>query len=148
MNYKTPTDIHLLTEWSDIVLAHKQMYKYKKKSNSKSLAATLLEDTHVRVVAAETTQSRFAKESNVLNTREIFKIGKIKKTNPITYILHDLENKKIEGSFYREELIPVVDSGRYRIEVLKTRKRKGKIEYFVKYIDYPASKPEWVKSLE
>lgn len=146
--YKTPIDIHLITKWGDIVSSFKDSYKYKNRIKSKSLSNVLRPGVHVRLVAVETTQNRFVKESNIRNTREIFQIEKLKKTHPVTYSLRDLENKKIEGSFYRDELIPVENSGNYRIKILKTRKRLGEIEYLVTYIDYPESKSEWVKSLE
>ena len=41
LNYKTPTDVHLLTDWTDIVSVHKQMYKYKNKFKCKPLSNAL-----------------------------------------------------------------------------------------------------------
>ena len=148
LNYRTPTDIHLLTEWSDIVTAFKLMYKYRKKRVSKSLSTVLRKGAHVRIVSSYVTKNRFFKEANIRNTREIFKIAKINRTHPVTYSLQDLENKRIDGGFYKEELIPVENSGKYRIEILRTREKGGKIEYLVKSIDYPQSCNKWVDRLE
>ena len=38
-------------------------------------------------------------------TEEIFLIDKIQSTNPVTYRLKDLNNEKIQGSFYEPELL-------------------------------------------
>lgn len=141
---KTPVDVHLITNWEKITNSFKQMYKKERKQNSKSFTNMLSVGEHVRI---SLTRKTFDKESNIRNTREIFKIDKINETYPVTYSLVDLENKKIEGSFYKQELIVVQNSGKYRVEVLKTRKKRGIIEYLVKYIDYPSSKTEWVKQL-
>jgi len=38
-------------------------------------------------------------------TEEVFTIDKIQYTNPITYLLKDLSNEEIKGSFYAPELL-------------------------------------------
>lgn len=144
INYKTPADVHLITNWEKIVITRNQMYKKERKQKSKPLTHKLRVGEHVRISLA---RKIFDKESNIKNTREIFKISKINNTYPITYSLIDLEDKEIKGTFYKEELITVDNSGDYRVNVLKSRKRRGKTEYLVKYIDFPDSKSEWVKKL-
>ena len=37
-------------------------------------------------------------------SNEIFKIKEIRYTNPITYIIQDLDNENVLGSFYSNEL--------------------------------------------
>jgi len=52
----------------------------------------------------------------------------------------------IKGSFYEQEVQKVVGADDvYEIEkVLKTRRRGGKIEYFVKWKGYPEKFNSWV----
>ena len=62
-------------------------------------------------------------------TREIFTIHKIINRSPVVYKLKDLAGDVIEGTFYKEELQKITDSGYYSVEkVLKNRKKKGKIK--------------------
>ncbi|XP_035208633.1 uncharacterized protein LOC118183271 [Stegodyphus dumicola] len=79
-------------------------------------------------------------------TREIFTIYKIIRRIPVVYKLKDLAGEVIQGTFYKQELQKVSDSGYYPVEkVLKKRKRRrGKIEYFVKFQGYPESFNAWV----
>lgn len=50
----------------------------------------------------------FSKGYDRTFTDELFKIIEIKNTHPITYILEDLNNEKIDGIFYKEELVKVL----------------------------------------
>ncbi|XP_035220248.1 uncharacterized protein LOC118193298 [Stegodyphus dumicola] len=78
-------------------------------------------------------------------TREIFTIYKIIRRIPVVYKLKDLAGEVIQGTFYKQELQKVSDSGYYPVEkVLKKRKRRGKVEYFVKFQGYPESFNAWV----
>ncbi|GFV74583.1 putative uncharacterized transposon-derived protein F54H12.3 [Trichonephila clavipes] len=68
-------------------------------------------------------------------TREIFTIYHILRRNPTVYKVKDLTGEVIRGTFYEEELQKITDSGYYPIEkILKTRKKNGKIEYFVQFL--------------
>ena len=49
-------------------------------------------------------KDQFKKEFEKSWTEEIFKIKKIKKTNPVTYIIEDQTGEEIIGGFYAEEL--------------------------------------------
>ena len=57
-------------------------------------------------------------------TEEVFLIDEIRRTDPITYKIRDLNGEEIEGTFYREEL-QKTDQTIFRIEKV-TRKTKDK----------------------
>ena len=77
---------------------------------------------------------------------EIYKIHKIVKGNPVTYKIIDENNEKIEGSWYNEELKKTGQKENvYLVEkVIKTRKIKGKKQYFVKWTGYDEKYNSWV----
>jgi hypothetical protein len=52
----------------------------------------------------------------------------------------------IKGKFYEQELQKIEKTDDvYKIEkILKTRKRNGRIEYFVKWLGYPEKFNSWV----
>ena len=56
---------------------------------------------HVRLSKVK---DQFEKSATNNWTSEIFKIKQIKMTDPITYIIEDLHNEEIKGSFYEKEL--------------------------------------------
>lgn len=78
-------------------------------------------------------------------TEELFTIYARKPTHPVTYELHDAGGESIKGSFYESEIQLVTKTDDvYRVErVLKTRRRNGKIEYFVKWKGYPNKFNSW-----
>ena len=49
-------------------------------------------------------KNKFEKGYRGYWTKEVFKVTKINNTNPIMYTIQDLNNEKIQGSFYTEEL--------------------------------------------
>ena len=59
-------------------------------------------------------------------TEESFTIDKINMTNPVTYQVRDLNNEKILGSFYTQELSPAKQNI-FRIEKVIKRKNKKDI---------------------
>ena len=63
---------------------------------------------------------------------------------PVTYTLEDLEGNEILGIFYREELTTAKEPETYAIQIIRKRKRRGKTEFLIKYVNYPASSQEWV----
>lgn len=92
---------------------------------------------------------RFEKGYEQNWTREIFTILEILPTNPIVYKLKDLAGESLLGTFYKEELQKVTDSGYYPIEkILKTRQKNGRKEYFVKFQDYPEKFNMWVQNVK
>ena len=83
-------------------------------------------------------------------TEEVFVIADRYPTYPVTYGLKDLAGEDISGKFYEQEIQKVSksDDDVYDIEkVLKTRKRNGKVEYFVKWKGYPDKFNSWIEKL-
>ena len=80
---------------------------------------------------------------------EIFTIDARLSTDPATYELADLNGEKIKGTFYEEELQKILkEDDVYRVEkVLKTRKRSGKTEHFVKWKGYDDSFNSWTSDI-
>ena len=70
-------------------------------------------------------------------------------TTPVTYTLVDEANDPIEGKFYVKELQKVIkDDDVFVVEkVLKTRRKLGKIEYFVRWRGYPPKFDSWVSNI-
>jgi transposase InsO family protein len=83
-------------------------------------------------------------------TRELFKIAERHVSMPPTYSLVDLSGEPIKGRFYEHELQTVITTGddEYIVEkVLKTRRRNGQLEHFVKWRDYADKFNSWTTSL-
>ena len=79
-------------------------------------------------------------------TQEIFEIVEKYPTYPVTYGLSDLTGESIKGKFYEQELQKVTKTDEVE-RVLKTRKRSGKIEYFVQWKGYPEKFNSWVTEI-
>jgi chromodomain-containing protein len=78
-------------------------------------------------------------------TTELFKIIKIRKTDPVTYMLEDMNNRPIEGAFYEQELSKTQLPNVYLVQnILKTRKRKGKEEVYVSWVGFDSSHNCWI----
>ena len=83
-------------------------------------------------------------------TEEIFVVDSHYATDPLTYSVKDYDGEIIAGKFYAEELQKVVKekNDTYKVEeIIKTRKRAGKTEYFVKWVGYPAKFNSWVDNI-
>ena len=81
-------------------------------------------------------------------THEVFKVSARYPTDPVTYGLIDESGEGIRGMFYEPELQKVKAKDVYKIErVIKTRKRKGKTEYYVKWVGYPDKFNSWVEDI-
>ncbi len=81
-------------------------------------------------------------------TEEIFTIAERVARHPPVYKVNDWNGETIVGIFYDWELVKVVKSADeiYRIEkILKTRRRKGLTEHFVKWTGYPDKFNQWIK---
>ncbi|KMQ84977.1 hypothetical protein RF55_16787 [Lasius niger] len=82
-------------------------------------------------------------------TREIFTIHQILPRIPVVYKLKDLAGEVVQGTFYKQELQKISNSGYYPVEkVLKTRTRNGKTELFVKFLGYPEKFNAWVEDFK
>ena len=93
----------------------------------------------------------FQREYDERYTDELFRISSRRKRVGLNvYILKDLQDEPVLGTFYEPELQHVTPdlSGVFKIEkVLKSRKRRGhEKEYLVKWRGYPKKFNSWVKS--
>ena len=64
------------------------------------------------------------------------------------YQIKDYANEAIDGYFYEHELQKVIkeDDDLFRVEkVIKSRKRRGQLEHFVKWMGWPAKFNSWIK---
>ena len=73
-------------------------------------------------------------------SEEIFIINKLKNTVPWIYLINDLNNKEIKGSFYEKEL-QKTDQKEFRIE--KIIEKKGN-KLYVKWKGYDNSFNSWI----
>ena len=118
-------------------LVRDKLYPFRKRQ-----ANTLNVGDFVRVSKHK---KKFEKSYLANWSEEIFSIAEIKDTNPFTYILADLKGQRLEGTFYLHEIQKVFLPEFYRLEkILKSRTKKGKKEYFVKWLGFPQEFSEWV----
>ncbi|RLA19857.1 MAG: hypothetical protein DRQ56_04475 [Gammaproteobacteria bacterium] len=83
-------------------------------------------------------------------TEEIFTVEERLARIPPVYKVKDYSGESIVGIFYEWELVKVVKPEEiYKIEkILKTRKRKGFVEHFVKWFGYPDKFNQWIKQTD
>src|SRR6266853_190092 len=78
-------------------------------------------------------------------TEEVFTVSRLLDTEPPQVKVKDYNGEEVVGSFYLPEIQLVDKPEVYRIEKsLEERKRRGKKEYLVKWLGYPASFNEWI----
>ena len=78
---------------------------------------------------------------------EVFKVSKVKDTDPITYEIQDYNSNPLKGCFYESEL-QVCDksSGIFPIErIVRKRRYQGRTQYLVKYKGYADIFNSWVE---
>lgn len=73
-------------------------------------------------------------------TEEMFKISKVLETDPITYVIKDLNDEEIKGTFYEKELVNY-NTDVYTVE--KVIRKKGN-KYLVKWLGYDDKFNSWV----
>ena len=81
-------------------------------------------------------------------TEEIFTISSINtKQSPISYKLKDYNDEVIEGSFYRQEIEPIIhDDDTFLVEkIVRRQKRAGEEWCLVKWSGYPDTMNSWVR---
>ena len=125
---------------SDEVYLLQNMYDMKP---SKKSIPFKIGDT-VRIVM---TRMPFKKGYTGHWSEEIFIVTEKVKSIPVTYKLKDLMDENNKGTFYPQELqiVGVTKDKAYVIEeVLKTRRKNNKIEYFVKWKGYGSKFNSWV----
>ena len=81
-------------------------------------------------------------------SEEIFIIIKKFPTTSVTYGIKDVTDEEIKGRFYEPgHQLSIKEGNVYDVEkVLKTRRRNGKIEYYVKWKGYPDKFNFWIDS--
>jgi hypothetical protein len=72
---------------------------------------------------------------------EIFRVVKIRSTNPTTYLLEDFEKRSVKGGFYSHELQRVHHPDVYLVE--KVLRRRGGRSY-VKWLGFDSSHNSWI----
>jgi transposase InsO family protein len=122
-----------------------KVFKHRKKSEVKG---DIKIGDKVRISKVK---SIFAKGYLPNWTEEIFTVDDInRKTSPTSYKLKDYQGEVIEGSFYREEIEPVIhEHDEYVVEkVLRTQKRGNEKWCLVKWLGYPSSMNSWVRKTD
>lgn len=74
-------------------------------------------------------------------TTEVFKIKTVQPTNPVTYLLIDLEGQDIKGTVYTEELQLAKNPNIYLVE--KIIQQKGD-QVYVKWLGFDSQHNSWV----
>lgn len=74
-------------------------------------------------------------------TTEIFRIKKVQPTNPVTYLLIDLEGHDIKGTVYPQELQLVKYPDLYLVEKI-IRKKSDKL--YVKWLGFDSKHNSWI----
>ena len=92
-------------------------------------------------------KEKFEKGYDANFTREIFKIRKVKLTNPVTYLLDEYDGTPIEGGFYEPELLKTKLTDIFDVEkVIKTKTEKGKKYQYVKWLGWPDKYNSWIEN--
>lgn len=112
------------------------IYKYKKSLSTKGAKFDV--DDYVRISKYK---SEFSKGYTPNYSTEIFKIYKVVQTEPVTYLLNDVDGKPILGGFYQEELVKVKYPDIYLVEKIVKRKND---KVYVKWLGFPSSKNSWI----
>lgn len=74
---------------------------------------------------------------------EIFRVVKVRLTNPTTYLLEDFEERPVTGGFYGHELQRVRHPNVYLVE--KVLRKRGNRSY-VKWLGFDSSYNSWIDS--
>lgn len=77
--------------------------------------------------------------------------GRFMKEKVPMYKLKDYNNDEIEGTFYEDEMkrICVDENEKYQVEkIIKTKKVRGRKEYFVKWVGWPSKFNTWVSEVD
>ena len=153
---KTPQYVHFLQDrrkinsiTKDILNVKTKNMVDKRKSVKKkgiNTSSRLKVGSHVRLVLATVTQSKFARGYKQQNTQEIFRIHSVEKnTSPITYRLKDLSGETVKGAFYRQELVEVAKPEFFLINsIIKSKKVGNKKQYLVSWVGYDDSFNSWI----
>ncbi|KAL3076655.1 hypothetical protein niasHT_039577 [Heterodera trifolii] len=121
--------------------------------NNSANRTTGLRPTDVNFKNAAALQNRLYKQGESSPKTPKFKVGdivriskeKVNPTDPPSYRIRDQDGEDIKGVFYEQELVKTVAETAHRAEVLKTRRRKGVKEHFVRWIGYSDKHNRWIR---
>lgn len=94
------------------------------------------------IVRISKLRSVFSKGYTAGWTTELFRIGSIKYTNPITYNIIDMDGNDIRGAFYETEIQKTKEPEVYLVEKI-LRRKAGKV--LVKFLGLDSSKNSWIE---
>lgn len=78
-------------------------------------------------------------------SEELFTVGEILRTKPVTYRIQEYNNEFISGSFYEKELQKIEPKKIFEIEdVIDSRVVNGKKQSLIKWKGYPSTYNEWI----
>jgi hypothetical protein len=120
------------------------------KSNEQSILKSVY--SHLKIVASQKFKVgdvvRISKAKHIFQkgytpnwTTELFKISKVKITNPTTYLLEDMQGHPIKGGFYEVELQKTKQPDVFLIE--SVLRRKGN-KMYVKWLGFDNSHNSWI----
>lgn len=78
-------------------------------------------------------------------SNEIFKVAKVRQTNPRVYLLTDHSGQDIQGTFYKQELLKVQYPDIYLVE--RVLKKKGS-KLFVSWLGFGKEHNSWINKSE
>ena len=136
---RSPKEAHSLTTPEEVT---RQFYYIHKKNVrlKRPFSKLLTVGDNVRI-ATNKKANVFQKGYTLQNSEEIFVIDKIDRSQlPPLFYLRDLADEKIDGAFYKEELVPTTKPNEFPIRVLKRKNRK----VMVHWIGYPKSFDSWI----
>ena len=132
----TVTDSDVLTIWKRL---QKKRTRFIKPKYSVGQHICIIEE-----------KAKFAKSAEQNFSTEIFRIAKvIPRTPRPVYELEDANKKSIDGSFYTEELTPVVASKDtvFKIDkIISTWDKHGIKEHKVRWVGYSPEFDSWIKA--
>ncbi len=115
-------------------------YKYSRNAKKKFKVG--------QVVRIKKWKNAFARGYKQTFSNIYYRVHRILETLPtVTFELQNMhDNEVILGGFYAEEL-QLVKGDIYKVEkIIKSRRRKGVLEHFVKWLDFDSSHNSWVKA--
>lgn len=95
------------------------------------------------VVRLSREKNIFVKGYRVRWTTELFKIKKVQFSEPVTYLLEDMEGNPIRGAFYAEEIQLTRSPDIYLVEKVLRRKNK---KLYVKWLGLGKEHNSWINS--
>lgn len=93
---------------------------------------------HVRISRHKKT---FEKGYETNWSPEIFKIAKVSRKFPVTYLIEDYQKHNIKGRFYEQELQKVKDPNAYLVEKVIKRDRD---RAYIKWIGFDSTHNSWI----